>query len=197
MTSSRMKFPALALAGLVMLGLGPTQAAAQTGDAARSAEFTARTSVQTIYQNLVQAGYDWNYIKNEKMPEILVRAVDAIERETSSFDKRLILGTFIPTFIRSFYDEIDKLNEQNQVRCIDVEFIEITLVPFVEACAQRFQGKFTVREIVVPVLQNRYTFTVCQARPVCLQRLSTRFNSTFKGERMTERDFENVCVAGS
>jgi hypothetical protein len=182
--------------GCALLLHSGSSAAAQSKDAKASAEFTARTSVQTIYQNLIKAGYEWEYIRDEKMPEILIRSVDAIEAETRAYDRSLILGTFIPTYIRTFYDEIDKLNSEHSVRCMDVKFIEITFVPFVQACSKQFAGKYQVKEIVVPVLATKYTYRVCE-RPSCLKTVTTRFNSEFEGESFVERDFSNLCGSGS
>lgn len=189
---NRASFLAVGCALLLQSG----SAAAQSKDAKASAEFTARTSVQTIYQNLIKAGYEWEYIRDEKMPEILVRSVDAIERDANNYESSLILGTYIPTYIRTFYQEIDKLNAEHQVRCMDVKFIEITFVPFVQACSRQFSGKFKVSDIVGPVLSTRFTYRVCD-RPVCLKSVTSRFNSDLPGQKFVERDFANLCGSGS
>jgi hypothetical protein len=192
MSNPRPNLPALVLAACCVLLAQAHPAAAQKRDARSSADFTARTSVQTIYGNLIKAGYDWKFIRDEKLPELLVRSVDAVERETRAYDKRLILGTFIPTYIRSWYDEVDKLNAEHDEQCMTVKFIEITFVPFVEACARKFSGKFKLREIVVPVLEATYTFEVCD-RSGCGRSLASVFNQAFASEQRAEKDFGNLC----
>jgi hypothetical protein len=178
-----------------MLAQAPA-ASAQKRDARASADFTARTSVQTIYHNLLNAGYEWSYIRDEKMPDILVRSVDAIERDAGQYDSKLILGTYIPTYIRSWYDEVDKLNGEHSERCMSVKFVEVTFVPFVQACARKFSGKFTVHEIVVPILETTYTYKICD-RSSCRTGLASAFNDAFSSETKTEKDFDNLCAEGS
>jgi hypothetical protein len=189
------RWPAFALsllvAGCALVTL-PGGALAQRRDARSSAEFTARTSVQTIYENLKNAGYDWPYIRDEKMPDILVRSVEAVRKETSTYDRSLILGTWIPTYINTFYDEIDKLNAEHDVHCVDVTFIETTFVPFVQACVKAFDGKFTVHEIAVPILQTKFTYTVCEKDP-CARRVAKQYNDAFPRDHEDESDFANLC----
>jgi len=195
MSKSRHLFGALLIALGCALAFAPGAAWAQKSDARASAEFTARTSVQTIYQNLINSGYEWDYIRDEKMPDILVRSVEAIQQQTSGYDRSLILGTFLPTYIRTFYDEIDKLNAEHNQRCMTVKFVEVTFVPFVQACSKSFSGKYSVRDIAGPVLQATYSYTVCE-RPTCLTRISKMYNSAFKEQR-SEKEFSNVCASGS
>lgn len=185
---------ALTLAVGCALMASPGEASAQRGDARSSAEFTARTSVQTIYENLRKAGYDWPYIRDEKMPDILIRSVDAVRKETDAYDRSLILGTWIPTYIRTFYDEIDKLNAEHDVKCMDVTFIEVTFVPFVSACVKAFDGKFTAMEITGPILETHYTFTVCE-RDRCATRLVKQYNDEFPKHSRKESDFVTLCSA--
>jgi hypothetical protein len=195
MIIQRLKTMGLAAALGTALLLAPP-ASAQRRDAQQSAEFSARTAVQTIYHNLRAAGFEWSYIKYEKMPEILVRAVDAIKRETSAYDRGLILGTFVPTYIRTFYDEIEKIDRQHQVRCIDVRFIEITLVPFTNALVRELSGRFTVVEVVQAVLTADYSFTVCEDRAVCTRQLSESFRSELSAAA-GQLSFTNVCRTGA
>ena len=196
MTLRRSMTPALVLTACFALLVPASPASAQKKDAKASADFTARTSVQTIYHNLLKAGYEWDYIRDEKMPEILVRSVDAIERETSGYDTSLIVRTYIPTYIRSWYDEVDKLNAQHEERCMTVKFIEVTFVPFVQACVNKFSGKFTVTQIVVPILQATYTFKVCD-RSSCMQTLTSDWNQAFSSQERSDKDFGNLCGEGS
>jgi hypothetical protein len=185
---------ALTLAVGCALIASPGEVFAQRSDARSSAEFTARTSVQTIYENLKKAGYEWPYIRDEKMPEILIRSVDAVREQTSKYDRSLILGTWIPTYIRTFYDEIDKINAQHEVKCMDVTFIEVTFVPFVTACVQAFDGKYTVQEIAGPILETEFTFTVCDGDS-CPPRIVKQYNSAFPRDPRKSSDFMNVCSA--
>jgi hypothetical protein len=180
-----------ALALILMAVAAPAHA--QKLDAIHAADFAARTAVQTIYHNLVTNGYEWRWIRDEKMPEILIRSVSAIKREAGTMDKSLILNTFIPTYITSFYDEIDRINQQHQEQCVDVTFVVRTLVPFFKECSVQLSGVGTLTEIAVPVLQAEFTFRICQTLQACEESLSDKYFIVF-GERLEPDRFYKICV---
>jgi phosphoribosylformylglycinamidine (FGAM) synthase PurS component len=186
------RIPLLVL-GLVLAAAFAAPAGAQKLDAVHSADFAARTAVQTIYHNLITNGYEWRWIRDEKMPEILIRSVSAIKREAASMDKKLILNTFIPTYISAFFDEIDKLNAEHQTECIDVTFVVQTLIPFFRECQTQLSGVGTLTEIVVPVLKTEFSFRICQTLQVCQETLSDKYLIVF-GERIDADQFYRVCV---
>jgi hypothetical protein len=179
----------LALSAAVLVA----PARAQKHDAVRAADFAARTAVQTIYHNLITNGYEWRWIRDEKLPEILIRAVSAIKREAATMDKSLVLGSFIPTYVTSFYDEIDRLNAQNQERCVDVTFVVRTLIPFFKECSSQLSEIGTLTEIVVPVLQAEFTFRICETLQACQEALSDKYFIVFN-ERLEPDRFYKICV---
>jgi hypothetical protein len=181
------------MASLLLTAALAAPASAQKHDAVQSADFAARTAVQTIYHNLITNGYEWRWIRDEKMPELLVRAVNGIKREAGALDKKLILNTFIPTYITSFFDEIDRINAENQAKCIDVTFVVQTLIPFFRECQTQLSGVGTLEEIVGPVLQARFNFRVRQTLQVCQESLSDKYLIVF-GERLEADRFYKVCV---
>jgi hypothetical protein len=180
--------------GLTFVLCAAVPAAAQDVrlDAIRSADFAARTAVQTVYHNLKAAGYEWRWIRDEKMPEILVRAVQAIRRESAGMGRELVLKTFIPTYITSYYDAIERLNEENQVSCLDATYIGRTLVPFLLEVRDQLEG-VALPELVAVVLEVRYPHTVCQTLAVCQETLSDRYFVVFN-ERLEPVRFYNVCI---
>jgi hypothetical protein len=182
--------------GLAVIGsaaLLTPSAHAQKADAVRAADFAARTAVQTIYHNLITNGYEWKWIRDEKMPDILIRAVTAIKQEAGSMDHKLILESFIPTYVSSFYDEIDRINEQHQERCINVTFVVRTLIPFFKECSVQLTDVGTLTEIVVPVLKTEYTIRVCETLAACQEALSDKYFIVFN-EKIEPDRFYNVCV---
>ena len=192
---TRRTIQALAL-GVALLGsvaVPIPSAEAQKADAVRAADFAARTAVQTIYHNLITNGYEWRWIRDEKMPEILIRAVSAIKREAAGMDRKLVLESFIPTYVSSFYEEIDRINEQHQERCVNVTFVVRTLIPFFKECSVQLSDLGTVTEIVVPVLKTEFTIRVCETLTACQEALSDKYFITFN-ERIEPDQFYNVCV---
>jgi hypothetical protein len=194
MTLRTIRFQALALAAAFTLLAAPVRA--QKLDAIHAADFAARTAVQTIYHNLITAGYEWRWIRDEKMPEILIHAVSAIKREAAKMDKQLVLDTFIPTYITSFYAEIDRLNQEHQETCVDVVFVVRTLVPFLKECSTQLTSVGSLTEIAGPVLQAEYSFRICQTLQACEQALGDRYFVVFD-EKLGPDRFYKVCVGNN
>ncbi len=192
--SNKKRMP-LVLALLVgsILVMQPGGAEAQKGDAVRAADFAARTAVQTIYHNLVTQGYEWRWIRDEKMPDILLRAVRAIDQHSKTMDKRLLLRTFIPTYVSAYYDEIAKINKEHRQDCLDVVFVVRTMIPFLDACQRKLAHVGTLVEIAEPILKAQFAFKVCQTLSACQQQLGDRYFVVF-GQRMPADNFYSVCV---
>ena len=103
------------------------------------------------------------------------------------------MNDFLPTLLRSYYDEIDKINTENSVSCLDAQFIGITVVPFIQACeTQLGPWRITVTQIVDLVLNDiSYPYQVCGAsscRTVVQDKFSSSFNYNFPLSR-----FNKIC----
>jgi hypothetical protein len=187
----RYPFLATLLAVVLACSTLPSMASSQS-DAIRSADFAARTSVQTVYHNLVTRGYPWQWIRDSKLPRIMMRATKAIAREASAMDRDLLINHYIPAYVTSFYDEIDKLNAQNQVECMDTIFIADTLIPFLGDLRDALRDVANLLELRAPILRADYSYRTCQTMSSCQKQMNANYYLTFE-EQLGDDAFYKVC----
>jgi hypothetical protein len=178
------------ICGLLLVAPSFSSAQALNRDAREVANSIARTSVRTIYKNLRKEGISWRKIRDRHLPNMLTRALSSIQRGYSSEE---ILNDFIPTLLRSYYDEIDKINAENSMSCLEAQFISITVVPFIQACeTQLGPWRITVTQIVDVVLNDiSYPYHICDSscRSVVKDTFSSSFNYDFPISR-----FNKICA---
>lgn len=169
----------------------PSFASAQAinRDAREVADKIARSSVRTIYKSLRKEGISWRTIRDRHLPKMLTRSLKSIQRGYSSEE---ILNDFIPTLLRSYYDEIDKINKKNSMSCLDAQFISITVVPFIQACeTQLGPWRISVTQIVDVVLNISYPYSICDSS--CRSVVKDRFSSSFHYDFPLSR-FDRICA---
>jgi hypothetical protein len=158
------------------------------GDANEVAEAIARSSVRTIYNNLKADGIPWKTIRDQHMPQILTKSLRTIQR---SYSSETILNDFLPTLLRSYYSEIDKINRENRFTCVDSTFIVKTIVPFIQECeVQLGPWKITVTQVVDMVLNVAYPYKVCSTG--CKTKVKSEFSSAFNYNFPVTK-FSKIC----
>ncbi|MCI5222587.1 MAG: hypothetical protein D3924_07945 [Candidatus Electrothrix sp. AR4] len=180
---------------LALLFIVPGSAFSSSADARKAADFIARSSVKTIYKNLRAEGISWERIRDRHMPAILSRSLRSIR---SNYSRRVILDDFLPTLINSYYSEIDRINGNHSVTCVESNFIVSTLVPFVEACeVQLGPWQISVEQVVDVLLDISYPYQVCSVSggsntQPCKNTVQNAFANTFNVDYGTSR-FKKVC----
>lgn len=178
------------ICGLLLAAPCFASAQAINRDAREVADAIARSSVRTIYNSLRKEGISWRTIRDRHLPKMLTRSLKSIQRGYSS---REILNNFIPTLLRSYYDEIDKINAENSMSCLEAQFISITVVPFIQACETQLRPwRITVTQIVDVVLDDiSYPYRICDSscRSVVKDTFSSSFNHDFRLDR-----FDRICA---
>jgi hypothetical protein len=165
------------------------------GDAAKVADYIARSSVRTIYKNMRAEGIPWERIRDRYMPGILKRSLRSIKRD---YSRTVILDEFLPTLVNSYYSEIDRINREHSVTCMDSGFIVATMVPFIQACETGLGSwRITVTQVIDVLLDNSYPYQVCRAsgRQSCSSRIQDEFSSAFNYSADSSR-FNKVCSTG-
>ncbi|CAK8712637.1 hypothetical protein GCAAIG_01955 [Candidatus Electronema halotolerans] len=167
----------------------PSVAYSQTGDAREVADKLAKASVRTIYKNLKANGIPWKTIRDEHMPKILTRSLRSIQR---SYSSDVILNDFLPTLIHSYYDEIDRINQENSVSCMEESFIVSTIVPFIHECeVQLGSWNITITQIVDMVLNISYPYQVCSID--CKSKVRGSFSTAFSYNFPVSK-FSKICA---
>lgn len=157
-------------------------------DANEVADAIARSSVRTIYNNLRADGISWKKIRDQHMPKILTKSLRTIQQNYSS---EVILNDFLPTLLRSYYSEIDKINRENRITCVDATFIVSTIVPFIRECeVQLGHWRITVTQVVDMVLNISYPYQVCSTD--CKNKVKKDFSSAFSYNFPASK-FSKIC----
>ncbi len=165
-------------------------------DAAKVADYIARSSVRTIYKNMRNEGISWRQIRDQYMPGILNRSLKSINRD---YSRAVILHEFLPTLMSSYYSEIDRINRGNSFNCMKPDFIVKTVVPFIETCQTSLNSwRITVTQVIDVVLDTSYPYQVCKASGAgsCSSRIQDEFSSAFNYSAHSSR-YNNVCSARS
>lgn len=164
------------------------------GDAAKVADYVARSSVRTIYKNMRDEGISWRQIRDQYMPGILNRSLRSINR---NYSRAVILHEFLPTLVSSYYSEIDRINREHSINCMEPDFIVTTMVPFIETCQTSLNSwRITVTQVIDVVLDTSYPYQVCKASGAksCNSRIQDEFSSAFNYSAHSSR-YNNVCSA--
>ena len=160
-----------------------------SSDAEKVADYIARSSVRTIYTNMRAESIPWVRIRDQHMPEILSKSLRAIKRD---YSRTVILDEFLPTLISSYFSEVDKINQENKITCVDSTFIIATIVPFVQACeSQLGQWQISTTQIVDVVLEISYPYEVCTVS-ACKDKVRDKFSSEFD-YNFKSSQFGKVC----
>ena len=162
------------------------------GDAAKVADYIARSSVRTIYKNMRAEGIPWRQIRDQYMPGILNRSLRSIKRD---YSRAVILDEFLPTLVNSYYSEIDRINREHSISCMEPDFIVTTMVPFIQACQTSLNSwRITVTQVIDVVLDTSYPYQVCKASGArsCSSRIQDEFSSAFDYNAHSSR-FNKVC----
>lgn len=189
----RYPFANALLAMLLACSILPSAEASPRSDAIRSADFAARSAVQTVYHNLIVKDYEWRWIRDQKLPEILRRATRAIKREATGMDRSLLLKHYVPAYVSAFYAEVDKLNAQHQVKCMDTVFLANTIIPFISDLKEVLAGIAELLDIRVPILESRHSYHTCQTIKTCQQQLSANYYATFH-DSLPDDEFYPICA---
>lgn len=167
----------------------PSVACSQSRDAREVADKLARASVRTVYNNLISNGIPWETIRDEHMPKILTRSLRSMRRDYSS---ETVMNDFLPTLIRSYYSEIDRINRENRFKCVEHTFIVRTIVPFIQECKiQLGPWNISVSRVVDMVLNISYPYQVCRTN--CPSRVQSSFSSAFSFDFPVSR-FSRICA---
>ncbi|MCI5157357.1 MAG: hypothetical protein D3906_02770 [Candidatus Electrothrix sp. AUS1_2] len=167
----------------------PSVACSQSGDAREVADKLAKASVRTIYNSLRKEGIPWEIIRDKHMPKMLSRSLRSIRRDYSS---DIIMNDFLPTLIRSYYSEVDKINRENSFTCVEDTFIVRTIVPFIQECKiQLGPWNISVSRVVDMVLNISYPYQVCRGE--CPSRVQSSFASAFNYDFSVSR-FSRICA---
>ncbi|XOF34618.1 MAG: hypothetical protein ACL93V_04830 [Candidatus Electrothrix sp. YB6] len=162
------------------------------GDAAKVADYIARSSVRTIYKNMRAEGISWEQIRDQYMPGILNRSLRSIRRD---YSRTVILDEFLPTLVNSYYSEIDRINREHSTTCMDSGFIVATMVPFIQACETSLGSwRITVTQVIDVLLDVSYPYQVCKVSEgkSCSSRVQEEFTSAFN-YNAARRRYRNVC----
>lgn len=174
---------------LAVPGAAMSQSFGMGMDAGEVADKIARSSVRTIYNNLRNDGIPWKTIRDQHMPGILTKSLRTVQRGYSS---EAILNDFLPTLLRSYYSEIDKINRENRFTCVEQTFIVKTIVPFIKECEMQLgPWRITVTQVVDMVLNIAYPYQVCSTD--CRSKVRKEFSSAFSYNFPASR-FGKICA---
>ncbi|CAK8713097.1 hypothetical protein H206_01648 [Candidatus Electrothrix aarhusensis] len=163
-----------------------------SSDAGKVADYIARSSVKTIYKNLSAEGISWRQIRDQYMPAILARSLKSVR---ATYSSEVILEEFLPTLITSYYSEIDRINKENSIVCVESSFIVSTLVPFIQACETSLgQWRISVEQVADVVLNISYPYQVCKVsrEKSCKNKVQDAFADAFDFSFNSSR-FKKVC----
>ncbi|MCI5147615.1 MAG: hypothetical protein D3923_19285 [Candidatus Electrothrix sp. AR3] len=163
-----------------------------SGDAEKVADYIARSSVRTIYKNLRAEGISWERIRDQHMPAIMSKSLRSIKRD---YSRAVILNEFLPTLVKSYYSEIDKINKENSISCVESRFIVATIVPFIQSCESSLgQWQISTTQVVDVVLNIPYPYQVCtvSSGSSCTDTVRDKFSSAFDYDFSSSR-FKKVC----
>jgi hypothetical protein len=131
-TSHRQWLVLILLVPMLFVRIGYAQSYNQ--DAREAAEFIARSSVQTAYDNMRKNNISWPTIRDEKLPDMLDRVIQRLQ--TNNYSRRVLTDVYIPTFTQAFYDEVAKINRRYSYRCLTQDTLDIYVRVIVDACDQ-------------------------------------------------------------
>lgn len=146
-------------------------------DAVKSANYTARSTVQNIYRNLAKVGYEWPKIRDRNMPKVLSKVINIVKQQAEEgMGQDIIVKHFLPTYVASYYDEIAKIQAENQLSCLDITFVADTLVTLLKRCQldSNLGGK-VFPDVVESILDQNFDFSVCGVPSACQKSLSDSF----------------------